>query len=79
VARPARLTGGLPVDEVFTTTTGAPRGCVPATRSSYGGNGSGGDVLEHREVNWGEASSKEKDEGDTAELTEGGEKRRWRL
>jgi hypothetical protein len=76
--RPARLAGGLPVDEAFTTTTGAPRGggrarwgdeiltetvgrwrggCfrdgVPAIGSSSGGDGGGGDVLEHWEANRG--------------------------
>jgi hypothetical protein len=80
VARPTRLAGGLPDDEVFTSSTGALwcggwatwgneiltarvgqrrggwggfGGGGPVTGSSSGGNDGGGDVLEHREANWG--------------------------
>jgi hypothetical protein len=44
--------------------------------SSSGGNGGDGDVLEHREANWGvRHGSIETDEGGMADLTEGREKR----
>jgi hypothetical protein len=33
-------------------------GGIPTTGSSSGGDGDGGDVLEHGEANWGEARSK---------------------
>jgi hypothetical protein len=50
-------------------------GGVPVTESSSGGDGGGGDILEHQEVNRGvRRGPKEKDEGGTVELTEGGEK-----
>jgi hypothetical protein len=52
-------------------------GGIQTTGSSCGGDGGGGDVLEHWEANRGvRCGQKEKDEGNVVELTEGGEKRR---
>jgi hypothetical protein len=54
-------------------------GGILVTRSSSGGDDIGGDILEHREVNWGvRHRPKEKDKYGVAELTKEGEKRQRR-